>query len=431
MSQDTENAASKPLERKSEKRKRSALPDDEIEVDVNLPEPPSKKALRKAKKQKVSGKSESESKKEKKASKREHNGDEDLLDESEDDEESPPRKSEPPKPVYSIWIANLPFAINKAALQKFLIDNAQPPIPPSAISRLHMPAPPNARASQTKLKPQNKGFAYVDFSDQQSFTAALALTETPLGGRNVLIKDAKNFEGRPQEAADKSNESKTAKAWSGGEKKQASRRVFVGNLGFDVTKEDLSELYTPCGEVADIHMATFEDTGKCKGFAWVTFTDVSAAEAAVRGWTKIPEKPAAEEESEPDVGDEQDPDKAPKKKVSMRKWFVNRMQGRTVRCEYAEDPSVRYKKRFGKESRAGARPNAAIDIGAQDTNGAAAEEGIVRNKYGIAPGASSDANMRRGRNAKDSRPPKKELPADVKYRTGGITASTGTKVTFD
>jgi len=37
------------------------------------------------------------------------------------------------------------------------------------------------------------------------------------------------------------------------------------------------------------------------------------------------------------------------KKRKPRKWTVNKLAGRLLRCEFAEDPALRYRKRFGKK----------------------------------------------------------------------------------
>ncbi len=44
----------------------------------------------------------------------------------------------------------------------------------------------------------NKGFCYVDLPSKDMLTAALNLSEQPLDGRKLLIKDGKDFGGRPE-----------------------------------------------------------------------------------------------------------------------------------------------------------------------------------------------------------------------------------------
>ncbi len=41
------------------------------------------------------------------------------------------------------------------------------------------------------------------------------------------------------------------------------------------------------------------------------------------------------------------------KRRKPRKWTVNKLAGRVLRCEFAEDPALRYRKRFGKKREGG------------------------------------------------------------------------------
>ncbi len=323
----------------SKKRKRQDRNVEEIEVNVAAPEPPSKKALRRAKKGKPLSAS---TPKEPKTSTEAPNTDTDEELRSSERKEELPKRSE-----YGIWIGNLPFTTTKADLRKFLTEHSK--ITDEQITRIHLPVPTeNGSMPRHRIKPQNKGFAYIDFTTSTALDEALGLSETLLTGRRVLIKNSKSFEGRPEKSANTDEPSSTAKS-----SKPPSKRVFVGNLGFDTTKEDLGEHFKRCGEVLDIHMATFEDSGTCKGFAWVEFGAVEAGEAAIRGWVKIPEESESESEddqmrSEDDENTADRKNKAPK----TRKWWVNRIKGRPLRMEFAEDKAVRYKKRFGKDGTA-------------------------------------------------------------------------------
>lgn len=411
-----------------QKRKRDEPHAPEIEIDVNLPEPPSKKELRKAKRQKSDPSAEST------ASKSANDASADT---------STTKRSD-----YSIWIGNLPWAIDKLTLRSFFTENST--VVDEDITRVHMPAPPDAKASRQTLKPQNKGFAYVDFATAEVRDAALALSETMLGGRRVLIKDAKSFEGRPDpKNAGSTSAPGTASQNNAGGKtsnKKPAKRVFVGNLAFDVTKEALTEHFEKCGEVENVHVATFEDSGKCKGFGWVTFVELSAAEDAVKGWTLVQPEMEEEEDVEEenaeagnvDGADEEHAKKnsvKAKRKPKPRKWFVNKIFGRYIRCEFAEDATSRYKKRFGKDGR---REDASTgaEQGSNEVDEAAElpKENVhpfrrprVQREDGISPGAGTDAAKRRRR----SHVAPASGQSDARYRTGVITEATGSKTVFE
>lgn len=324
----------------SKKRKRQDTTAEELEVDITAPEPPSKKALRKARKAKQTPAEPLPNDKGKV-----HPGSDD----------GKPEPSEPAKrSEYGIWIGNLPWSASKADLRTFLTSDTN--ITDASIMRIHMPTPKESAAtSRSFVKPQNKGFAYVDFTTQTSLKEALALSESLLTGRRVLIKDSKSFEGRPE----KTNENQDAAVKSG---KPPSKRVFVGNLDFDTTKKDIQEHFSRCGEVLDVHIATFEDSGKCKGYGWVEFDTVEAGQAAVRGWVEIEQKGEGGDSEDEEQGTKEK--SKTKKKPRPRKWYVNKIYGRPLRVEFAEGKEVRYKKRYGKKStteqEASANPDAKV-----------------------------------------------------------------------
>lgn len=48
-------------------------------------------------------------------------------------------------------------------------------------------------------------------------------------------------------------------------------KIYVGNLSYDTTGEDLNELFGKFGTVAEVKLITDRDTGRSKGFAFITF----------------------------------------------------------------------------------------------------------------------------------------------------------------
>ncbi|KAH6656008.1 hypothetical protein BKA67DRAFT_503304, partial [Truncatella angustata] len=295
---------------------------DEIEVDLSLPEPPSKKAKRLLKKGKpLPAKPNSD-------------------DEAENAKDKKSKRSE-----YGIWIGNLPFYLTRADLFKWLVEQSGGVIQEANITRVNLPTNKNARPRfpGEEKKPQNRGFAYIDFDTEAAAVAAMSLTETLLEGRNVLIKSSSSFEGRPQKENTETAEADTEDT----KKVDGSRKIYVGNLPFQATEDDLWAHFEKCGEIDWVKVATFEDSGKCKGFGWVKFKLVESAESAVKGFVRIKEEIETEDDfKEPKDGEDAD---AGEKKYKMRKWWVNRIRGRDLKIQFAEDDQVRYKKRFGKD----------------------------------------------------------------------------------
>ncbi|KAJ5555519.1 Nucleotide-binding alpha-beta plait [Penicillium sp. DV-2018c] len=301
------------------KRKLQDVP--ELEIDISAPEPVSKKELRKAKKRKG-----------------DKAGDADDVEKPKSDKPSKPQSKEGEtdgkRSKYGIWIGNLSFTVTSEELRMFFTANSD--ISESDITRIHLPKGPERFG-----RPQNKGFAYVDFSTKKALQEAIGLSEQLMTGRRVLIKDANSYEGRPA----KSETQETTKSGH-----PPSKRIFVGNLSFDVTRETLEENFSKCGTVTNVHMATFQDSGKCKGYAWVEFEELAAAEAAVRGFMLVKEDDGEEDDSDSDSDSATEKKKSKKLKPRMQRVWVNQLMGRRMRMEFAEDASTRYKKRFGKDA---------------------------------------------------------------------------------
>jgi cold-inducible RNA-binding protein len=57
--------------------------------------------------------------------------------------------------------------------------------------------------------------------------------------------------------------------------------IFVGNLSFSTTQDDLQAAFAAYGSVERVNIVTDRDTGQARGFAFVEMTDRSAAEKAI------------------------------------------------------------------------------------------------------------------------------------------------------
>lgn len=345
--------------------KKRTADEAELEIDLNAPEPPSKKALRKAKKIKEEksstddGTSTMDKDKKSSASKV-----------PKEDINNSGKRSE-----YGIWIGNLSFTTTREELFQFMSSDPVHPIPKEKVTRVNLPGgrPRNG-------KPQNKGFAYIDLADAESHGRALELSEKLLSGRRVLIKDSKSFEGRPKEGTKETSSH------------PASKRIFLGNLGFDTAIEDLESHFGVCGPISNTHMATFEDSGKCKGYAWLEFEQLSSAQAAMRGWIE----------------------------EGTRRIWLHNMDGRKLRLEYAEDKATRYQKRYGKDAQKG------------ENNAPPIEEVSTERPDNTDQQAPQRPVQARERKERKLKVRENGYAADTVQRlTGAIVAAQGSKKTFD
>ncbi|HJZ23613.1 hypothetical protein A3H80_02810 [Candidatus Roizmanbacteria bacterium RIFCSPLOWO2_02_FULL_37_19] len=58
-------------------------------------------------------------------------------------------------------------------------------------------------------------------------------------------------------------------------------KLFVGGLPWSVTSESLKELFAQYGEIKEAIIINDRDTGKSKGFGFVTFTNANDAQKAL------------------------------------------------------------------------------------------------------------------------------------------------------
>jgi len=59
------------------------------------------------------------------------------------------------------------------------------------------------------------------------------------------------------------------------------KRLYVGNLSYSSTEDDIREAFSQHGEVSSIHMVTDRDTGQPRGFGFVEMVDGDQAEQAI------------------------------------------------------------------------------------------------------------------------------------------------------
>ena len=59
-------------------------------------------------------------------------------------------------------------------------------------------------------------------------------------------------------------------------------KLYVGNLSYNVTENDLEDLFVQFGPVSEINLMLDRMTGKPRGFAFVTMATKEAADAATQ-----------------------------------------------------------------------------------------------------------------------------------------------------
>ncbi len=60
------------------------------------------------------------------------------------------------------------------------------------------------------------------------------------------------------------------------------KKLYVGNLSYEVTNASLEQLFSPFGAVRSAQVIQDRDTGRSKGFGFVEMSDDHAAHAAIQ-----------------------------------------------------------------------------------------------------------------------------------------------------
>ena len=187
------------------------------------------------------------------------------------------------KKAHGVWVGNLSFSTTRKMLFAFFADCGQ-------VLRVNLPMID---------KNKNKGYAYVDFCNEDQASIAVCKSEGELDGRKLLIKHAKDFTTTGEKPRPSST---TAAANEEGDEQQTqsttttvverrqqapphrghvSRKLFIGNLSFEATAENVKKYFEKIGQVETVRLSEFEDTGRCKGFAHVVFADEQSAQLAM------------------------------------------------------------------------------------------------------------------------------------------------------
>lgn len=59
-------------------------------------------------------------------------------------------------------------------------------------------------------------------------------------------------------------------------------KIYIGNLPFKMEASDLRSTFARFGEITDLFLVKDRETGRLKGFGFITFADASSAQAALQ-----------------------------------------------------------------------------------------------------------------------------------------------------
>ncbi|GAA5866585.1 hypothetical protein JCM8547_005467 [Rhodosporidiobolus lusitaniae] len=176
----------------------------------------------------------------------------------------------PARSAHGIWVGNMNYATHPRELLAWFAERGL-----KEVTRINMP-------SGKRSHENNRGFAYLDFPSETDVTIAVGLSEQHLDGRKLLIKSSVDYTGRPAPstssapvpasetdpstlpplhpsaldpaaptpapaapgaAAVPQTLNRTARKILDKQRNPAGPTLFIGNLGFETTVEDVRDMF--------------------------------------------------------------------------------------------------------------------------------------------------------------------------------------------
>ncbi|XP_045931373.1 RNA-binding protein 39-like isoform X5 [Micropterus dolomieu] len=117
---------------------------------------------------------------------------------------------------------------------------------------------------------RSKGIAYIEFVEASSVPLAIGLTGQRLLGVPIIVQASQAEKNRAAAAANN-----LQKGSSG------PMRLYVGSLHFNITEEMLRGIFEPFGRIESIQLMMDSETGRSKGYGFITFADAECAKKAL------------------------------------------------------------------------------------------------------------------------------------------------------
>ncbi|XP_077384910.1 RNA-binding protein 39-like isoform X3 [Festucalex cinctus] len=120
---------------------------------------------------------------------------------------------------------------------------------------------------------RSKGIAYIEFVEASSVPLAIGLTGQRLLGVPIIVQASQAEKNRAAAAAAAANN--LQKGSSG------PMRLYIGSLHFNITEEMLRGIFEPFGRIEGIQLMMDSETGRSKGYGFITFADAECAKKAL------------------------------------------------------------------------------------------------------------------------------------------------------
>ncbi|TQN70776.1 RNA-binding protein rsd1 [Colletotrichum shisoi] len=128
-----------------------------------------------------------------------------------------------------------------------------------------------AQIVKDRISQRSKGVGYVEFKNEDSVTQALQLTGQKLLGIPIIVQMTE---------AEKNRQVRTTETTSAHPNSIPFHRLYVGNIHFNVTEQDLQAVFEPFGELEFVQLQK-DDNGRSRGYGFVQYREASQAREAL------------------------------------------------------------------------------------------------------------------------------------------------------
>ncbi|KAJ7538165.1 hypothetical protein O6H91_11G037500 [Diphasiastrum complanatum] len=179
--------------------------------------------------------------------------DSDISSESVFSEVQPPR-------LTKLYVGNLPWDYDNQQLEELFKEHGSVFV---------------AEVVLDKVSERSRGFGFVYMNTPQDAEIVIQkLNGKEVGGRNLKVNYQETAEARSQ---------RLSRGGGYGEASSNVNRIFVANLPWSATDQDLELLFSDYGTVVQAKVVIERETGRSKGFGFVTFSSAEEVSKAISG----------------------------------------------------------------------------------------------------------------------------------------------------
>ncbi|XP_068616888.1 probable RNA-binding protein 19 [Brachionichthys hirsutus] len=161
-----------------------------------------------------------------------------------------------PATEFTVKLRGVPFNVKEQQIREFMT-----PLKPVA-----------ARIGKNESG-NRTGYVYVDLHSEEEVVKALKKNKDYIGGRYIEVFRTDTYKGKEDRKEKEIDRSFTRKLKEDEEEEDVaeSGRLFIRNLPYTCTEEEIKELFSKHGPLSEVHFPIDSQSKKPKGFAFITY----------------------------------------------------------------------------------------------------------------------------------------------------------------